>query len=173
MLSFHAFPICVVSHYGFEKNSGASPPPSSYLLLQHDFSFTYGQPSVLTAYTPPPHCPSPSSAKIVLEWTATCKGRQFDRIFGVWIGGAEGLYSFTAEPSAAGIIWTVKKDVTRYSSLLSTNQTLAVYLGNLVDSTYIGVYHVNILREFDPFTDDDGNRSASESLRTQLQIAQR
>ncbi|KAG6402789.1 hypothetical protein SASPL_135002 [Salvia splendens] len=53
--------------------------PCSYLLLQHDFSFTYGPPPVLAAYTPPPHCPSPSSAKIVLECTATCKGRQFDR----------------------------------------------------------------------------------------------
>ncbi|XP_047955729.1 peptide-N4-(N-acetyl-beta-glucosaminyl)asparagine amidase A-like [Salvia hispanica] len=122
--------------------------PCSYLLLQHDFAFTYGQPPVLAAYTPPPHCPSPTSAKIVLEWTATCKGRQFDRIFGIWIGGAEILRSCTAEPSAAGIIWTVKKDVTRYSSLLSTNQTLAVYLGNLVDSTYTGVYHVNISLHF-------------------------
>ncbi|XP_042063366.1 uncharacterized protein LOC121807188 [Salvia splendens] len=54
--------------------------PCSYPLLQHDFSFTYGQPPVLAAYTPPPHCPSPSSAKIVLEWTVTCKDRQFDRI---------------------------------------------------------------------------------------------
>ncbi|KAL1537698.1 peptide-N4-(N-acetyl-beta-glucosaminyl)asparagine amidase A-like [Salvia divinorum] len=124
--------------------------PCSYLLLQHDFAFTYGQPPVLADYKPPPHCPAPNSAKIVLEWTATCKGRQFDRIFGVWIGGAEVLRSCTAEPTAAGIVWTVKKDVTRYSSLLSTDQTLAVYLGNLVDSTYTGVYHVNISLHFYP-----------------------
>lgn len=86
----------------------------------------------------------------MLEWTATCKGLQFDRIFGVWIGGVELLRSCTAEPRATGIVWTVKKDITRYYSLLMTNSTLAVYLGNIVDSTYTGVYHVNVTIHFYP-----------------------
>ncbi|KAJ0801588.1 putative peptide-N(4)-(N-acetyl-beta-glucosaminyl)asparagine amidase [Helianthus annuus] len=124
--------------------------PCSSHVLTHDFGYTYGRPPVLAQYTPPSNCPSSNFDKIVLEWTATCKGRQFDRIFGVWLGGVELLRSCTAEPRPTGIEWTVKKDITRYYSLLGTNQTLAVYLGNLVDSTYTGVYHVNVSIHFYP-----------------------
>ncbi|KAH6785290.1 hypothetical protein C2S51_037745 [Perilla frutescens var. frutescens] len=146
----------------FEVTKPISLPntkPCSYLLLRHDFAYTYGQPPVLADYKPPSDCPSQNFAKIVLEWTATCKGRQFDRIFGVWIGGVEVLRSCTAEPRATGIVWTVKKDITRYYSLLMSNQTLAVFLGNIVDSTYTGVYHVNITLHFYP---------AQESYRTDV-----
>ncbi|KAJ4981629.1 hypothetical protein NE237_032466 [Protea cynaroides] len=124
--------------------------PSSYLILQHDFGYTYAQPPVLADYTPPLNWSSQDFSKIVLEWKATCKGRQFDRIFGVWLSGVEILRSCTAEPRATGIVWTVKKDITRYSSLLKNPQTLAVYLGNLVDQTYTGIYHVNITFHFYP-----------------------
>ncbi|KDO47013.1 hypothetical protein CISIN_1g037376mg [Citrus sinensis] len=126
--------------------------PCSHHILHHDFAFTYGKPPVLANYTPPSHCSSKKVSKIVLEWNATCKGRQFDRIFGVWLGGVELLRSCTAEPRATGIVWSVKKDLTRYHSLLVKNetQTFAVYLGNLVDSTYTGVYHVDITLYFYP-----------------------
>ncbi|KAJ4982417.1 hypothetical protein NE237_033254 [Protea cynaroides] len=106
----------------------------SYLILQHDFGFTFTQPPVLANYTPPLNCSSQGFSKIVLEWTATCKI----------------LRSCTAEPRATGIVWTIKKDITRYSSLLKNPQTLAVYLGNLVDQTYTGIYHVNITFHFYP-----------------------
>ncbi|KAK6134681.1 hypothetical protein DH2020_031606 [Rehmannia glutinosa] len=86
--------------------------PCSYLVLKHDFAYTYGKSPVLADYKPPSDCPSRNFAKIVLEWTATCKGRQFDRIFGVWLVGVEILRSCTAEPRATGIVWTVKKDIT-------------------------------------------------------------
>ncbi|KAG8637185.1 hypothetical protein MANES_15G094700v8 [Manihot esculenta] len=124
----------------------------AYTILQQDFGYTYGKPPVLANYTPPSHCPSHHFSKIVLEWNATCKGRQFDRIFGVWLGGVELLRSCTAEPRATGIFWSVQKDITRYYSLLVKNETqeLAVYVGNLVDSTYTGVYHVNITLYFYP-----------------------
>ncbi|XP_022140996.1 peptide-N4-(N-acetyl-beta-glucosaminyl)asparagine amidase A [Momordica charantia] len=124
--------------------------PCSVLALQHDFGYTYGKSPVLADYTPPSHCSFTKFSKIVLEWMATCRGRQFDRIFGVWLGGVEILRSCTAEPRATGIVWTVRKDITRYSSLLSKNQTLAVYLGNLVDKTYTGIYHVRIHIHFYP-----------------------
>ncbi|KAG6689115.1 hypothetical protein I3842_11G159000 [Carya illinoinensis] len=141
--------------------------PCSYLLLQHDFGYTYGKPPVLANYTPPSECPSEKFSKIVLEWNATCKGRQFDRIFGVWLGGVELLRSCTAEPRATGIVWSVEKDITRYYSLLMKNQTLAVYLGNLVDNTYTGVYHVNITIRFYPaekkFSSHGSNSDSSGS----------
>lgn len=124
--------------------------PCSVLLLQHDFAYTYGKPPVTAAYTPPSHCRRRGApSKVVLEWRATCRGRQFDRIFGIWLGGVELLRSCTAEPRATGIVWTVEKDVTRYASLFfSGNQTLAVFLGNIVDQTYTGIYHANISLHF-------------------------
>ncbi|KAJ8754580.1 hypothetical protein K2173_010015 [Erythroxylum novogranatense] len=130
--------------------------PCSYLVLQHDFGYTYGQPPVLANYTPPSHCPSQEFSKIIIEWKATSRGRQFDRIFGVWLGGVELLRSCTAEPRATGIVWTVRKDITRYYSLLlrKDKQELAVYLGNIVDKTYTGVYHVNITFHFYPTKDN-------------------
>ncbi|XP_039124383.1 peptide-N4-(N-acetyl-beta-glucosaminyl)asparagine amidase A [Dioscorea cayenensis subsp. rotundata] len=135
----------------FEVTKPISIPdstPCSTLLLQHDFAFTYGKPPVTAPYSFPSHCPQNPPSKIVLEWTATSRGRQFDRIFGVWLSGVELLRSCTAEPRLNGIIWTVRKDVTRYSSIFARSSTLAVYLGNLVDSTYTGVYHVNISLHF-------------------------
>ncbi|KAK6934142.1 Peptide-N4-(N-acetyl-beta-glucosaminyl)asparagine amidase A [Dillenia turbinata] len=124
--------------------------PCSYLVLQHDFGYTYRKPPVLANYTPPENCPSQEFSKIVLEWKSTCRGKQFDRIFGVWLGGVEILRSCTAEPIPTGTIWMVEKDITRYNSLLMQNQTLAVYLGNVVDNTYTGIYHVNITIKFYP-----------------------
>ncbi|XP_042504831.1 peptide-N4-(N-acetyl-beta-glucosaminyl)asparagine amidase A-like [Macadamia integrifolia] len=124
--------------------------PCSYLILQHDFGNTYGNPPVLAEYKPPSDCPSQDFSKIVLEWKATCKGRQFDRIFGVWLGGVEILRSCTAEPRATGIVWTVEKDITRYFSLLKNPQRFSVYMGNIVDQTYTGIYHVNVTFHFYP-----------------------
>ncbi|KAK9269047.1 hypothetical protein L1049_000815 [Liquidambar formosana] len=141
--------------------------PCSYQILRHDFGFTYGKPPVLANYTPPSHCPSQNFSKIVFEWKATSKGRQFDRIFGVWLGGVEILRSCTAEPRATGTVWTVKKDITRYYSLLMKDQTLAVYLGNLVNNIYTGIYHVNITVHFYPaeqhFNDSEPNSDNSAS----------
>ncbi|KAI4323019.1 hypothetical protein L6164_022660 [Bauhinia variegata] len=129
--------------------------PCSDHILHHEFGYTYAKPPVLANYTPPSHCPSDKFSKIVLEWTSTCKGRQFDRIFGVWLGGVELLRSCTAEPRATGIVWTVQKDITRYYSLLMKDQILAVYLGNIVDQTYTGVYNVDIFIHFYPAENDD------------------
>ncbi|KAL0857540.1 hypothetical protein Bca101_062694 [Brassica carinata] len=130
-----------------------SPPPCSHHILHHEFGFTYGKPPVLANYTLPSHCPSLEFSKIVLEFRSTCRGRQFDRIFGVWLDGVELLRSCTAEPRPNGIVWSVEKDVTRYRSILvnkNETQILAVYLGNLVDKTYTGVYHVDVIFHYYP-----------------------
>ncbi|XP_044975403.1 peptide-N4-(N-acetyl-beta-glucosaminyl)asparagine amidase A-like [Hordeum vulgare subsp. vulgare] len=138
----------------FEVDRPIRPPlgsvgPCSSLLLSHSFGETYGMPPVTAAYAPP-ECLAAARARgaslalAVLEWSADCRGRQFDRIFGVWLSGAEILRSCTAEPRATGIVWSVSRDVTRYASLLAEPGEVAVYLGNVVDKTYTGVYHVNL-----------------------------
>ncbi|WCJ32270.1 Peptide-N4-(N-acetyl-beta-glucosaminyl)asparagine amidase A [Euphorbia peplus] len=149
--------------------------PCIHTILQHDFAYTYGKPPVLANYTPPSDCPFHHFSKIVLEWNATCKGRQFDRIFGVWLGGVELLRSCSAEPRATGIFWSVQKDISRYYSLLVKNETqeLAVFLGNVVDSTYTGVYHVNVTIYFYPAIEKsdysvDGNLRALDVSKADL-----
>jgi hypothetical protein len=69
------------------------PPPGSFgpcstLLLSHSFAFTYGT----AAYSPPACLAASAISLAVLEWRAACRGVQFDRIFGVWLGGAELLF---------------------------------------------------------------------------------
>ncbi|PAN32851.1 hypothetical protein PAHAL_5G516400 [Panicum hallii] len=138
----------------FEVDRPIRPPrgsagPCSALLLSGTFGATYGRPPATAAYAPPA-CLGAARARgaglalAVLEWSADCRGRQFDRIFGVWLAGAELLRSCTAEPRPNGILWSVSRDVTRYAALLAEPGEVAVYLGNLVDKTYTGVYHANL-----------------------------
>ncbi|CAL4958893.1 unnamed protein product [Urochloa decumbens] len=144
----------------FEVDRPIRPPrgsagPCSTLLLSGTFGATYGRPPITAAYAPPACLAAARAgagggggalalALAVLEWSADCRGRQFDRIFGVWLSGAELLRSCTAEPRPNGILWTVSRDITRYAALLAEPGEVAVYLGNLVDKTYTGVYHANL-----------------------------
>jgi hypothetical protein len=142
----------------FEVDRPHRPPPGSFgpcstLLLSHSFAYTYAKPPATAAYSPPPCLAAaggraPVISLAVLEWRATCRGVQYDRVFGVWLGGAELLRGCTAEPpiQRAGVEWTVSKDVTKYASLLAARDstTLAVYLGNIVDQQYTGVFHANV-----------------------------
>ncbi|KAG8052974.1 hypothetical protein GUJ93_ZPchr0001g31159 [Zizania palustris] len=139
----------------FEVDRPLRPPrgssgPCSTLLLSHVFASTFNKPPVIAAYSPPSCLDDAGGGALivslaVLEWRADCHGAQYDRIFGVWLGGAELLRGSTAEPRPEGVTWTVNKDVTKYASLLAAgNSTLAVYLGNLIDDTYDGVYNTNL-----------------------------
>ena len=83
-----------------------------------------------------------------MVWKATCKGKQFDRIAGVWLSGVEILHTCITNPTVKGIEWIILKDITKYSSMLDNPQTLEVQLNNVVDKTYTGVYHVNITFHF-------------------------
>ncbi|KAK3163344.1 hypothetical protein QOZ80_1AG0002420 [Eleusine coracana subsp. coracana] len=126
-----------------------SSGPCSTLLFTRSFASTLTKPPATAPYTPPPCLRQAGGAGevslAVLQWRAACKGVQYDRVFGVWLAGAELLRGSTAEPRPGGVAWTVSKDVTRYASLLAAGDaTLAVYLGNLIDDTYNGVYHANL-----------------------------
>lgn len=127
--------------------------PCSMHILQHDFGNTIGKPPLIVNYSAPKWCPNKWS-KVVMEWKATCKGRQFDRIAGVWLSGVEILRTCTAEPTKTGIEWTIFKDITKYSPLLKSPQILEVKLDNVIDKTYTGVFHVNITFHF---YEDKGN----------------
>lgn len=106
-------------------------PSCTVKLMEHDFAFSYGQPFVGT-FAPPPGCGGGWS-KVVLDWNASVRGRQYDRIAGVWVGGVEVLRTSTAEPSPQGIAWHVEKDVTAYAPVFRRPAPLVVDLGNLVN----------------------------------------
>ncbi|KAK1415465.1 hypothetical protein QVD17_31247 [Tagetes erecta] len=121
-----------------------TPPSCSVSLLNHSFANTYNKPPVTVIHSPEPNSTCHWSVA-VLEFRAECKGEQYDRIAGVWIDGVEVLRTSTAQPNENGIFWIVRKDVTRYASLiLKPNFTVTVMLENLVNDEFTGVYHVNV-----------------------------
>ena len=75
---------------------------------------------------------------------------EFSCRFGaLWLGGLELLRTTTPEPTAAGIQWSIEKDVTVYSSyFLTPNLTAYLAIPNNVDNTYTGVIHISATLTF-------------------------
>ncbi|EAP96965.1 hypothetical protein JNB_20183 [Janibacter sp. HTCC2649] len=94
-------------------------------------------------YTPPTNCRGDWS-KIVLTMHGSVAGRQYDRLGWLKIGGVPVFKTSTPEPSADGIEWTVEKDVTGVAALLRDPQQVQMYLGNTVDSTYTGIFDIDV-----------------------------
>ncbi|WP_269858793.1 peptide-N4-asparagine amidase [Streptomyces sp. RPT161] len=112
-------------------------------VMRHDFGNNLTDPPYGTTVTPPTRCAGPWT-KVVMDWSGSVKGRQYDRLAGVWLGGAEIFRTSTAEPDEDGINWHVDKDITEFAPLLRSPQQLEVELGNVVNSTYTGVYHMRL-----------------------------
>ncbi|WP_329307189.1 hypothetical protein OG322_28600 [Streptomyces sp. NBC_01260] len=128
----------------------ATPPVSrpdtehcSVTAVDHDFGYTLGGPPYTTTLTPPKKCEGPWN-KVVLDWSGSVKGRQYDRLAAVFIGGAEVFRTSTAEPDDDGISWHVAKDITDFTPLLKDPQKLQLELGNVVNETYTGVYRIKL-----------------------------
>ncbi|WP_425245659.1 peptide-N4-asparagine amidase [Streptomyces sp. NEAU-NA10] len=98
-------------------------------------------------YSPPKDCGDRWS-KVVLRLDGKVKGRQFDRLGHLRVGGAEILRTSTPEPSPDGIEWSVEKDVTRYSDTLRGTHDVEMLIGNVVDDTYTGVIDVKVTLTF-------------------------
>ncbi|KAL6003138.1 hypothetical protein ACLOJK_023361 [Asimina triloba] len=127
-------------------------PPCSLTLLQHDFGKTIGAPPVSVPYSPPSDCPPPWTS-VALHLAVSSRGEQYDRIAAVWIDGVEILRTSTAEPTKAGVYWSVRKDVSRFASVLRRpDATLSMMLENVLDHDYTGIYHVNMSLDFYPET---------------------
>jgi hypothetical protein len=98
-------------------------------------------------YTPPSGC-GDSWSKVVLRLDGKVKGRQYDRLGYLHIGGVEVLRTSTPEPSPDGIEWSVEKDVTRYSDTFRQSRDVEMLIGNMVDETYTGVIDVKVVLTF-------------------------
>ncbi|MFB8177471.1 peptide-N4-asparagine amidase [Streptomyces sp. NPDC055966] len=99
------------------------------------------------AYTPPQGCGDHWN-KVVLRLDGKVKGRQYDRLGYLHVGGVEILRTSTPEPSPDGIAWHVEKDVTRYSDTFRSPQDVEMLIGNVVDGTYTGVIDVHVTLTF-------------------------
>jgi hypothetical protein len=98
-------------------------------------------------YTPPDGCGDRWS-KVVLRMDGEVKGRQYDRLGHLHVGGVEIFRTSTPEPSPDGIEWSVEKDVTRYSDTFRRAQDVEMLIGNVVDDTYTGVIDVKVTLTF-------------------------
>ncbi|MFE4579059.1 peptide-N4-asparagine amidase [Streptomyces chartreusis] len=98
-------------------------------------------------YSPPDGCGDRWS-KVVLRMDGKVKGRQYDRLGYLHIGGVEIFRTSTPEPSPDGIEWSVEKDVTRYSDTFRGDRDVEMLIGNVVDGTYTGVIDVKVTLTF-------------------------
>ncbi|MFF0021927.1 peptide-N4-asparagine amidase [Streptomyces sp. NPDC005496] len=101
-------------------------------------------------YTPVTGCGDRWS-KVVLRLEGKVKGRQFDRLGYLHVGGVEIFRTSTPEPSPDGIEWSVEKDVTRYSDTFRHAGDVEMLIGNVVDDTYTGVIDVDVTLTFYAF----------------------
>ncbi|MDR3081506.1 MAG: peptide-N4-asparagine amidase A, partial [Streptomyces sp.] len=99
------------------------------------------------SYAPPKGCGDRWS-KVVLRLDGKVKGRQYDRLGYLRMGGVEVFRTSTPEPSVDGITWSVEKDVTHYSDTLHREQPVEMLIGNVVDETYTGVIDVKVTLTF-------------------------
>ncbi|MEU6121787.1 peptide-N4-asparagine amidase [Streptomyces sp. NPDC047123] len=100
-------------------------------------------------YAPPRACgKSGRWGKVVLRMDGKVKGRQYDRLGYLRVGGVEVFRTSTPEPSVDGIAWSVEKDVTRYRETFSRDRQVEMLIGNVVDETYTGIIDVQVTLTF-------------------------
>ncbi|KAK3941013.1 putative peptide-n4-asparaginase amidase n [Diplogelasinospora grovesii] len=145
----------------FEVSKPISVPTGSICatqtLMVHSFGSSYGVPFV-SEYTPP-GCDFNS---VVINFTATSAGVQFDRLAMMYLTDTEVWRTSTAEPTKAGIVWTYVKDMSAYLSLWKQPQTVIFELDNIVDSTYTGHFNTTLTATF--FARDDAAPAADVIL---------
>ncbi|KAG0143578.1 hypothetical protein CROQUDRAFT_724471 [Cronartium quercuum f. sp. fusiforme G11] len=124
--------------------------PCEVVLLQHTFGWSYGKPAKVS-YTPPTGCGKPGSwASVVFSLTTSSQGHQYDRLGLLYLDGVEVWRTSTAEPITKGVIWTVRRDMTRYMPLLAKPNELLFSINNILDQKLglTGSYEVTLSASF-------------------------
>lgn len=113
------------------------------VLMNHSFGNSYGSPFV-GDYTPP----SCKFNRVIMNFTATSRGRQFDRLAVMYFNDTEIWRTSTAEPTTNGIIFEYTKDMTAYLSLWSKHQKIIFDLGNVINDVYTGPFNTTLIATF-------------------------
>ncbi|OLN85915.1 Peptide-N4-(N-acetyl-beta-glucosaminyl)asparagine amidase A 1 [Colletotrichum chlorophyti] len=118
--------------------------PCSVRLMEHSFGNSFDKPFV-GEYTPP-GC---EFNRVIINFTATSVGRQFDRLAFMYLGDTEVWRTSTAQPRRPpGIIWTYWKDMTPYLSMWKSPQKIIFDLPNLIDDRYTGPFNCTLTATF-------------------------
>ncbi|KAK9235691.1 peptide N-acetyl-beta-D-glucosaminyl asparaginase amidase A-domain-containing protein [Lipomyces kononenkoae] len=128
-------------------------------IMEHTFGFSYGRPFVGT-YRPAPV----NFTHVQFTLSTTSAGRQFDRLALVFLGDHELWRSSTAEPTQSGIHFQYTKDMTRFLSLLQSEQPFVFEMGNLVDETYTGKFAMTLTAQFYFAPEQVGNGSVADTI---------
>lgn len=136
------------------------------VLMEHAFANSYGSPFVgkksrhrslgkknsrLTLYTQntadyvPPSC---NFNRVVMRFTSTVRGRQYDRTGVMYLTDTEVWRLTTPEPIADGIVWHWDKDMTHFLSLWKQPQKLIFDLENIVNDVYTGIFNTTLTATF-------------------------
>jgi hypothetical protein len=99
----------------------------------------------ITGNYTPPAC---QFNRVVMNFTVTSRGRQFDRLALMYFGDTEVWRTSTAEPTQSGIEWTYMKDMSEYLYFWKEPQKIIFDLGNLIDSTYTGLFNTTLTATF-------------------------
>ncbi|KAL1869193.1 hypothetical protein VTK73DRAFT_3329 [Phialemonium thermophilum] len=127
-----------------DKTFLSSNEPCTALLMEHTFAFSYGMPFI--GDYKPPAC---QFNRVVLNFTVTSEGRQYDRLALMYFGDTEVWRTSTAEPKVApGIRWTYLKDMTEYLYFWNSPQKLIFDLGNLVNENYTASWNTTLTATF-------------------------
>ncbi|PLW07813.1 hypothetical protein PCANC_21050 [Puccinia coronata f. sp. avenae] len=124
------------------------------VILEHTFANSYGKPAN-ASYSPPKGCgPTGSWASVIFNLTTTSIGTQYDRLGMLYLNDIEVWRTSTAEPSKQGIIWTVTRDMSKYTPLLSRPGSFSLDIGNIVDQSLrlTGNFEVTLSAKFYPPT---------------------
>ncbi|KAJ5923503.1 hypothetical protein N7454_008748 [Penicillium verhagenii] len=114
-------------------------------LMDYDFASSYGSPYV-----------------VVMEFSLTSKGRQYDRLALMYFNSTEVWRTSTAEPTTDGIYYTYTKEMHQYLPLWKEPQKLIFDLGNIVNSEYTGILNTTLTATF--FTVPDTPAAADKIL---------
>ncbi len=94
----------------------------------------------------PPSC---AFNRVVMNFTVTSAGRQFDRLALMYFGDTEVWRTSTAEPKATpGIRWVYEKDMTEYLYFWKSPQKVIFDLGNLINDKYTGPFNTTLTATF-------------------------
>ena len=99
-------------------------------------------------------------AKVVLDWTTSVQGRQFDRSGSLNVGTTQIYFGTTYEPDPAGITYSFAKDITEYSALFATPQPFDGGIVNFLNTEDTGIYVQTVTITF--YQADRANPAPSE-----------